>query len=699
MSSSSNNNSDDESLSEGSISSSGNDDDDEHLISGSDFVAQAMCREQAHLDWKRRMKLRKNYVHDDNAAYAYAETSVAEALMEDVDIEHPSSKDLVWILEQLCESDVISIESLQHIIDEDIIEMEDVKCSSFFHRACYNKNITRDIINYLLEFYPEAADITTEMYCLHRHPDAKTSSYPLHLACLNDHCSTEIVMNILKRNPIALYHMCMLGREIQTGDYDHTHVEGLPLHYYLSRTCNMDLELVQHFVKRDPECLRTADDDAHIAPIHVLCCNPGVNDMLDVLEFLIATDPESVHFDGGYYRVPFLMACHNKNATLPLVRLLFDYWPEAIHQQDSCGDYAMHLLASNDELSDEASEEIFHFLFQKNFESLGEENHDEYLPIHYAARDKSPEFCKLLIDAYPESIKIGVDGSLPFHEACCAGVRLDTIEFLYELYPESVGIRGDDGYLPIHRAAQNSGGEAAEIIKYILFQDPGSASPVRMYSLHIACGEYGVNLNTVALLFDVFPGAIYERNDREALPIEMAENRRDDKGEDIATYLREQLVHVNKAIETASTRLPLHHVLQQDDVSLGAIKLIVGNFPASVHTSRSDGALPLHIACEHASVDIVKYLIDADDCLDVCDTEGRYPLHYACIGSKHEVIKYLLEKNVSSISERSNTTGMLPFHLLCMSGDGIDENTRECPEYIGSLWRVLTAYPDAILNA
>jgi ankyrin repeat protein len=293
-------------------------------------------------------------------------------------------------IEQLCESDVLSIESLQRIIDEDIIDMEDIKNSSFFHRACYNKHISLDIVNFLFDIYPEAAEIKAEHYC--PHPAEKTTSYPLHLACLNNHCNNDIVVAILKRHPDAVLHMCMIGRELQIGDYysNHSFVKGSPLHYYLSRTSNVDLNVVKVLVEANPDCLRVADDEACFAPIHVLCCNPGVNDLLDVLKFLIEKDPESLQIDGGYCQVPFLMACANTNATLSLVKLLYDFWPEAIHKQDSCGDYPMHQLSMNRELNDQASEDIFHFLLQNNYGALSETDHGGDLPIHLAVRYKSP---------------------------------------------------------------------------------------------------------------------------------------------------------------------------------------------------------------------------------------------------------------------------------------------------------------------
>ena len=107
-----------------------------------------------------------------------------------------------------------------------------MKESSFLHRACYNKNITRDILNCLLDFYPDASQIAKIIY-----PDQKTKAYPLHLACLNNNCSSAIILDLVKRNPTAISHMCSIHQVIQIS---HT-----PLHCYLSRPSNVDLDIVK----------------------------------------------------------------------------------------------------------------------------------------------------------------------------------------------------------------------------------------------------------------------------------------------------------------------------------------------------------------------------------------------------------------------------------------------------------------------
>lgn len=575
-----------------------------------------------------------------------------------------------------------------------------------------------DIVNHILGFYPEACDITTDEFCIIRSQVHRTSAYPLHLACLNSNCHPIIILEILEKKPDAIYHQCVIGREIQTRDYDHSTVEGLPLHYYLSRTSNVDLHLVKLLVEKDEDALVTADEESNFAPIHVICCNPGVNNMLDVLKFLINSDTESVQYDGGFGRVPFLMACANNNASLTLLELILDYWPEAIHQQDVCGDKAMHLLSRNSELDDVKSEQIFHYLLQKSYESSRETNFDGYLPLHCAASNKSPRFCKLLIDVYPESLKIeDEEGCLPFHNACRYGQRVDTVKYLYELYPESLHINDDDGYLPLHTAARNRGTQTDEIIKYLLTLDPAGASRLTSdglrYPLHVACNEYGINVSTVKLLFDEYPevvseeieypGAVFEGNlnTHRHKPLYLAINRakRCVRAGEVVAYLMEQDKYIKEAKEMTSAQLPLHHVLEEDNASLGTIKLIVKEFPECIHTPNEQGAIALHVACEYATTDIVQYLVETvgdDGSLEICDADGKYPLHYACVGCNHDVIKYLLEEgNVSSISERTVTTNMLPFHLLCTT----EEVKGTWEEFTESLWRVLTAFPDAILNA
>jgi len=77
----------------------------------------------------------------------------------------------------------------------------------------------------------------------------------------------------------------------------------------------------------------------------------------------------------------------------------------------------------------------------------------------------------------------------------------------------------------------------------------------------------------------------------------------------------------------------------------------------------------------------------------------NFPLHHACRGGNCEVIEYLLETPISSapVSER-NSDGMLPIHLFCEFVKGRRGCEGETPEYTETIWRLLTAYPETVLN-
>jgi len=143
-------------------------------------------------------------------------------------------------------------------------------------------------------------------------------------------------------------------------------------------------------------------------------------------------------------------------------------------------------------------------------------------------------------------------------------------------------------------------------------------------------------------------------------------------------------------------RLPLHRALQ-NNVRLGSIKLLVkGNIPA-VQSPDNRGALPLHIACQHhESASVVQYLVGLDaTTLDAVDRDGNTALHIACHFARHEIIALLLDKfDAVSVSKRNNCK-KLPIDLLWESNEVED---KESVEYTESVFRLLTAYPETVMN-
>jgi len=103
------------------------------------------------------------------------------------------------------------------------------------------------------------------------------------------------------------------------------------------------------------------------------------------------------------------------------------------------------------------------------------------------------------------------------------------------------------------------------------------------------------------------------------------------------------------------------------------------------------------VACQHHdSINVIQYLLSLDAAtLDAVDIEGCTALHYACRGAKYETITMLLTTyDAVSVSKR-NAHGKLPIDLLFESSEGLD---RDSVEYTDSVFRLLTVYPEALMN-
>ncbi|KAK1734538.1 hypothetical protein QTG54_014786 [Skeletonema marinoi] len=144
-------------------------------------------------------------------------------------------------------------------------------------------------------------------------------------------------------------------------------------------------------------------------------------------------------------------------------------------------------------------------------------------------------------------------------------------------------------------------------------------------------------------------------------------------------------------------RLPLHEAVQ-NHVRLGSIKLLVKGNPSAIRNTDTNFALPLHVAVasqHHNSAGVVHYLIGLDtSTLDAVDKEGDTALHIACRGAKYDTIALLLGKYDGVSVSKRNANGKLPIDLLWESNLVLD---RESIEYTESVYRLLKAYPEAIM--
>ena len=264
---------------------------------------------------------------------------------------------------------------------------------------------------------------------------------------------------------------------------------------------------------------------------------------------------------------------------------------------DDYGSLPIHRLCTNGKLDDTNSIDILRFMLDIDPTLSREVNGDDWLPIHHAAQCKSTAFCKELIDAYPESLRIESRSyGWPIHLVCRFGNRVDTtdtIQYMLELDPELINAEDSDGYLPIHFASEYSG---TELIELLFKYDPEAASTemndeYRWLPLHLAC-SYNTNLSTIQVLYDAYPEAILARDRFGDTPLDLA---RSEVNQPAIDFVQTQLVYARQAQDmTVMTTvdengwLSLHCALK-DNASLGSIKLLVRGNQTALQVADQNG--------------------------------------------------------------------------------------------------------------
>ena len=459
------------------------------------------------------------------------------------------------------------------------------------------------------------------------------------------------------------------------------------------------------------------------------CSNEKVTE--GIIRCLLEYFPAAVRAPDDRRWSPLHFACCNKNVTLSIIEPLVEAAPDSVRCVSYADESPLHHLCCNSKVDEAAAMQILKFFLEKYPEAVRRADSDGDLPIHIAAGRKSPEFCRVLIEAYPGSEQIP-DGRgalplhyrrLPLHNACSKG-SLATVEYLYRLYPDAITsgdailnavsstktrispLMADSWFVPVSSPAT-----AVEIVKFLLDCDPDQK--LKQYEgkslLQCACDvEYDdlsieAGIQMIETLYDAHPEAIEDIT----IPAGIQDFHGDEDEDEevhhrVQEFINRELVYAREAKDHClmttpddNGQLPLHRALQ-NNASLVSIQLLVKGNPSAIRTADNNLAMPLHIACEHHdSAAVVQYLLDQLDTrtLRAVDIDNNTALHYACRSAKHDLMALLLEKyDAVSVSTR-NVDGKLPIDLLWESKD----SDRESVKYTESVFQLLKAHPEMLV--
>lgn len=454
---------------------------------------------------------------------------------------------------------------------------------------CSNENVTLEVVEYLLKEYDtNGASRAIDT----RYSNDPSIAYPLHFACKSKSCPNSIVQLLIKRHPAALSHVSVIDGGVRidhpriSSQYGDDNISGIPLHYYLSREENVDLETVKRMVELYPNALLGSENAWYYstlhAPLDILLMNPSIDNSFEVAHFLIETNLDSIQQGAEGGDSSLHIACSSYMVDPRTIKSITDACPELIRQQDGGGNTPIHDLIINHSYSDNGTSisesdatEIAAIMVTKEPALLKIANQSGALPLHLAARNgKSPQFCKILVDGYKESTRISVNGHLPVHLAAYGNRHL-TVKYLFDADPSTLDTHNSDGKL-FFRTVQMEGG----------------------------------NPDVKAFL------------------------------EVQWSYFVRFLLSSTLTVRDSDGQVPLHRALYDNHASLGSIKLLLEANPDSLFIADNNDTLPLHVACGRGSADIVEYLVDyfatsfgeerRPNIMQKKDKWGNTPLHYAC---------------------------------------------------------------------
>ena len=312
---------------------------------------------------------------------------------------------------------------------------------------------------------------------------------------------------------------------------------GIPLHYYLTRWKSVNLATVKMLVESHPtkseSVMLSSTYKLDLVPIQFLLSNNGIDNLVEIASYLLRLEPDTIRRLDRRGRTLLHRACMNNKGNLALVKLLFNAWPDATQIRDNNrggsgygrtssdvgGKLPIHKLCGNSSMVEKDALEILRFMVEINPSFPEIRDIDGSLPMHEAAINMGTAFCKQLIDAYPEALKVtNNNGKLPIHLASSLGNSsfnedpVGKIQYMLQLYPELTNKKDGSGWLPIHCAASLGGGIASiKSLELLIKHDPASVRELapngdkQVLPIHLS----NIRVDSVHALYDEYPEAIF----------------------------------------------------------------------------------------------------------------------------------------------------------------------------------------------
>eukprot|EP00985_Skeletonema_marinoi_P020871 scaffold12496_cov87-Skeletonema_marinoi.AAC.1 len=389
------------------------------------------------------------------------------------------------------------------------------------------------------------------------------------------------------------------------------------------------------------------EDSTYVILLIDVCGNCCVTH--EIVQCVIEHVPGAVSAVDSIGATPLHFLCLNINVTLDIIRCVIGGNPDALLAQIEAGWTPLMILCNNRAVDETVAEEILTLFLETCPESAQCCTHDGNLPIHFACRLRSPEFCCMLIQKFPESIQHEALGDpllyyVLFTSSVDDSVALAVFKMLLEKHSDMILDVRWNGHSLLQYAASNHLPRNVEVCRLLIQAFRGLVLELDesgYQPLHVAC-LYG-NLPLVKCILGMHPDAIRGESSNGRFPIHVAIGALTGNPQEAVEVVKFLLTFdPSVASQEVNGSYPLIYacfVIKASNLSSGleVIKLLYNAYPEAI--VNAEALFRLLIDNSNFFVDDVRDFINEQlryatqasnlQLVRTQDGNGRLPLHHA----------------------------------------------------------------------
>jgi ankyrin repeat protein len=272
------------------------------------------------------------------------------------------------------------------------------------------------------------------------------------------------------------------------------------------------------------------------------------------------------------------------------------------------------------------------------------------------------------IELYPHSLEVVDEGGfLPLHLLLDnESSTIDIALMMIEKYPAALRQQSSNGQLPLHIECRNQR-RSSIITKCIELYPEALAMVDEAYlPLHWLFWSESSSSEDALMMIEKYPAALQHQNECDFLPIHV----------ECIHQCRSTII--SKCIELYPDSLSkadgdgdmcLHMLLGNGSSSIEDALMMMEKYPLALQHPNTDGEVPLHIECwNQGRLPVISKCIELyPESLAVAQEEQRYlPLHWLLSNGPPsiEAVLLIIDKYPTAVERRSRH-GALPIHIEC----------------------------------